>query len=94
MALTSSATGMLVDSGVVIKVTEFEDDQGINVDDEEAIEVEQGEFCKPPAPARMIAKRKMGAVVVTAKKSESSQSSQEKEKPKKKAKKVKADKGE
>lgn len=26
----------------------FEEDQGINLDDEDAKEVEQGEFCRPP----------------------------------------------
>lgn len=28
-------------------MTEFQDEQGITLDDEEAIDVEQGEFCKP-----------------------------------------------
>ena len=42
---------MLTEGGQIQDVPTFEDDQGINVDDEEAKEVEQGELCKPGASA-------------------------------------------
>ncbi|WVQ93843.1 hypothetical protein IAU59_000921 [Kwoniella sp. CBS 9459] len=39
--------GMLSDGGQVSDKTTFEEDQGITPDDEDAVDVEQGEFCKP-----------------------------------------------
>jgi hypothetical protein len=44
---------MVSDSGQVSDVTEFQDDQGINIDDEEAVAVEKGEFSVQPAKARI-----------------------------------------
>jgi hypothetical protein len=43
---------MVSDSGQVADVTEFQDDQGINLDDEEAVGVEKGEFSNPPPALR------------------------------------------
>lgn len=44
--------GSLAESGQIASVSELQDDQGINVDDEEAIAVEQGEFGKAAPPIR------------------------------------------
>lgn len=77
--------GMVMDAGQISSVTEFQDDQGINVDDEEAIEVENGEFGKPQPIARKPAMCK--TVAATAKRSISVASSQEEIMKKKKVKK-------
>lgn len=39
---------MVSDAGQVSDVNEFHDEQGINLDDEEALSVEKGEFAQPP----------------------------------------------
>ncbi|WVQ80354.1 hypothetical protein IAT38_002459 [Cryptococcus sp. DSM 104549] len=44
--------GMLSEGGQVQSVSAFEEDQGITPDDEEALAVEQGEFCKPQVVVR------------------------------------------
>jgi hypothetical protein len=43
---------MVSDAGQVSDVNEFHDEQGINLDDEEAISVEKGEFARPPPAGR------------------------------------------
>lgn len=40
---------MLQDGGAFVAKAEFEDDQGITPDDDDALAVETGEFCLPPA---------------------------------------------
>lgn len=68
---------------------ELEDDQGINVDDEEAIAVEKGEFGKPSAPLRKpIAAIKSVQAMGKRSVSSSAASSQEDASRKKKAKKA------
>jgi hypothetical protein len=49
---------MVSDGGQVSDVNEFQEDQGINVDDEEALAVEKGEFAQPPPPIRRLVKSK------------------------------------
>ncbi|OCF36103.1 hypothetical protein I316_01975 [Kwoniella heveanensis BCC8398] len=44
--------GMLSEGGQVSDKATFEEDQGITLDDDDALEVEQGEFCKPTAMPR------------------------------------------
>ncbi|WWD05887.1 hypothetical protein V865_003971 [Kwoniella europaea PYCC6329] len=44
--------GMLTDGGQIDNVQSFEEDQGITPDDDDAKEVEQGEFVKVPLPIR------------------------------------------
>ncbi|WVF66221.1 hypothetical protein IAT40_000961 [Kwoniella sp. CBS 6097] len=44
--------GMLSEGGQVNDKAAFEEDQGITPEDEDAIEIEQGEFCKPAPTAR------------------------------------------
>lgn len=39
---------MVSDAGQLSDVNEFYDEQGINLDDEEALSVEKGEFAQPP----------------------------------------------
>lgn len=77
---------MVTDGGQIASVTEFQDDQGINVDDEEAIDVENGEFGKPQPVARKPAMCK--TAVATVKRSISVASSQEEVMKKKKVKKA------
>lgn len=78
--------GMVVDGGQIASVTEFQEEEGINPDDEEAMEVEHGEFGKPQPAARKPAMSK--TVVMTAKRSVSVASSQEEVIKKKKVKKA------
>jgi len=78
--------GVLVDADQILDKPTFEDDQGINGDDEEAKEVENGEFCKPP---QVIRKPVVKAVAAATKRASSSNSSSQ-EAPKKKTKKAKA----
>jgi hypothetical protein len=47
---------MVSDGGQIADVAEFQDDQGINLDDDEATAVEKGEFAQPPPPIRKVAK--------------------------------------
>ncbi|KAK8845437.1 hypothetical protein IAR55_006150 [Kwoniella newhampshirensis] len=42
----------LAESGQIQSTAVFEEDQGINLDDDEAKEVEEGEFCRPPSPTK------------------------------------------
>ncbi|WWC66887.1 uncharacterized protein I206_100794 [Kwoniella pini CBS 10737] len=49
--------GMLTDGGQIDNTTQFEEDQGIVRDDDEAIEVEKGEFVALSTPIRQIVKR-------------------------------------
>lgn len=50
--------GDLGEAGLVSSAAELEEDQGIAIDEDEAIDVENGEFCKPapivrrPAPTK------------------------------------------
>ena len=78
---------MVKDSGQIASVPEFVEEQGINMDDEEAIEVEQGEFGKPQPIARKPAMSRK-TVVATVKRSISVASSQEEMIKKKKVKQV------
>ena len=55
--------GMLQDGGMSQDKSEFEDEQGIVVDDEDAVAVEQGEFCRtslarPPRVPSVLAAKK------------------------------------
>lgn len=89
--------GMMSEGGQVLDTASFEDDQGINSDDEEAKEIEQGEFCqarpmlrKPPAkkavaapPTATVAAKRTAEIASTPEAEENSQQ-------KKRAKKVKA----
>ena len=84
--LTLRLIGVLVDADQILDKPTFEDDQGINGDDEEAKEVENGEFCKPPP---VIRKPVVKAVAAATKRASSSNSSSQ-EAPKKKTKKAKA----
>jgi hypothetical protein len=43
---------MVSDGGQIQNVTEFQEEQGINLDDDEAAAVEKGEFAQPPPPIR------------------------------------------
>lgn len=43
---------MLTDGGQITDKNQFEDDQGINPDEDDAKEIENGEFCKPPLIVR------------------------------------------
>jgi hypothetical protein len=54
--LTLRLLGMVSDGGQIADVTEFQDDQGINLDDDEATAVEKGEFAQPPPPIRRVTK--------------------------------------
>lgn len=78
--------GMVTDGGQIASVTEFQEEEGITIDDEEANEVEHGEFSRPQPIARQAAMRK--AVVATVKRSISVASSQEEVMKKKKVKKA------
>lgn len=85
--LTPRLLGMLIDAGQILDTPSFEDDQGINADDEEAKEIENGEFCKPPQIIRKPVAKAITSVV-GAKRSSSSSSSQEAAKKKVKKGKV------
>ncbi|WWC85760.1 uncharacterized protein L201_000626 [Kwoniella dendrophila CBS 6074] len=54
--------GMLTEGGQIDNVASFEEDQGINPDDDDAKEVEQGEFVKIPLKAIAGATRKPASV--------------------------------
>jgi len=43
---------MMTDGGGITNVDEFQEEQGITNDDDEAIAVEKGEFAQPPPPIR------------------------------------------
>ena len=78
---------MLIDADQVQDTPSFEDDQGIDGDNEEAKEIEKSEFCKPPQIVRKPV-AKVTSASVAAKRSASASNSQEA--AKKKAKKAKA----
>ena len=44
--------GMASDGGGISDVNEFQEEQGITLDDDEATAVEKGEFAQPPPPIR------------------------------------------
>lgn len=81
---------MVSDGGQIASIPEFQDEQGINMDDEEAIDVEQGEFGKPQLTARKPPMTKKAVTAVVTKRSISVASSQSVEEviKKKKAKKA------
>jgi len=43
---------MVSDGGQIADVNEFQEEQGITLDDDEAAAVEKGEFGQPPPPIR------------------------------------------
>jgi hypothetical protein len=83
--------GMVSDAGQVSDVNEFHDEQGINLDDEEAISVEKGEFANPPRkPSAKPVKQVQAVAVSVAKRTASAASNPDEGGKKKKAKKEKA----
>lgn len=95
--LTHRLLNMLKDASAVADVAELEEDQGIAVDDDDAKDVENSEFCKPPPILRAKVMTKTVASAGIQRTSDikrpaasepSSQESEEKAQPKKKAKKA------
>lgn len=78
--------GMVTDGGQISSISEFQDEEGINLDDEEAIAIETGEFGKLQPSARKTAISK--TVTMTARRSISATSSQDEIMKMKKAKKA------
>jgi 26S proteasome regulatory subunit, ATPase 3, interacting protein len=82
----SSLLGLLVENGQIAQTKDFEEDQGINPDDEEAKDIENGEFCKPGNTNKAKIIKKVEPAVPTKR-----EASHEGEVKTKKAKKVKGE---
>ncbi|ORY34339.1 Tat binding protein 1-interacting protein-domain-containing protein [Naematelia encephala] len=78
--------GMLQDGGQITDVNSFQDDQGIIVDDHEAKEVEEGEFCKTNMPPQRGATSRKATPNETVSKRPSSSSQDDNQSKKKKTK--------
>ena len=78
---------MVSDGGGISDVNDFQEEQGITLDDDEAIAVEKGEFAQPPPPIRK-QMRPVKQVQAVAKRTASAASDPDEGGKKKKAKKA------